>query len=254
MSSKLRKQEIKTYYDEPKSITRKTVDESNGNWATFALTRGLWDDEEMIKQTELRKEKGIALYEYMQSMINSFDFDIRFQRDVTVTNSLEHDDDKLTMMFSDKISTLSNSFSFGMFAKTDFSSNKTASLRLANYSGWVVSSEEYIQLQTNPDFNCYYGVELGIENWIILGNPLTYASNFNTRTGFPEAPVGYKCKFVVNNMLSEVSGKTIIPSSRVTVQLKENTKVKQGEELYVPYGNLIRHQQSLSSIMGLMKL
>jgi len=272
---------IKPQYAPPS----KKKDKRTTHWATYALTNGLWDDEEMDKCLSVRKDKSKQLRIQIETILNQIDAEydkqnlmFPFNRRMLIKDRSvpEYDVNNLELTFSDKISTLTDCFSIGVYAKTNDLVASDNHRFLANYSGFIVTGKEYDRIYEETAYQSLYGVDIDelsdfVENiwndkwsqqfketnFIILGNPEEVGPNFNAREGYPLNEQIYKSDMYRNEFLDYTDikdDKIQIYSNYIALKQEQNTTILTGEEVSYDYSDLVRKHLKLTKMNGVSDL
>jgi hypothetical protein len=197
--------------------------------------------------------------------------------------------DGLRIQYSDTVSSVANKTVLGVFLNADDSgissesgtevctsssssstSSSSSNTYLSNYPGWLLTEDEYAELNNKDHENigALYGFGLPLKafmrkhwseawdppwkevDWVLMGDPVTTGANFNTLSGIKGKT--YNCEFRVNHhpslKLLTKDGRYSVVSDIVTIHTQSKVKrLASHAELFVPYDDVVKGKKRVHS-------
>jgi len=170
--------------------------------------------------------------------------------------------EQVSVRYSEDVSQSAGEYIVGVFNDGETIGSHPSSTYVCNYPGWIVTQQEYTELNDHAHENmgALFGIDVPLQafvrkhwnpnwdpawkavEWVVLGDPVSTGSNFNTLSGIPNK--AYNCEFRINNCAEykvlTKDGRYSVISDLVTIHRQKAATIRTGAELFVAYDNLIR--------------
>jgi hypothetical protein len=174
----------------------------------------------------------------------------------------------LAIRHSETISHVAKAYLLGVFKHGENDTVDRSGTCLCNYAGWLLTQEEYAELNNEHNLNmtALYGVGVPLHafvlkhwneevwdpawkevEWVLLGDPVTTGANINTLTG--TAKKVYNAEIHVNcskdMKVATKDGRYAVLSEMVTIHKQPKVAVKVGDEIFIAYDNVVKEKQQV---------